>query len=290
MAIRYRSTIFLSQFRATFYSQQHRISVLLGPFFNCIIMPMVAIHFPTPPPLLAGAGSHGTWPVPADTASSCFFHHFVADRFQPENYLAAGIFCPPAVARSVASRQAEYFFGRLTAARALAALGLPRTDLRTGALGAPLWPQGVMGSISHTSRLAAAVALPAVGHYGIGIDLEDLVTAEALHSIASVAASPAENAYLHGLQHVLPLTVLYTLLFSAKESFYKAVAGTLQQVLDFDVIALKAIDSSRGCLHFSLTRTLHPHLLADATVVCRFSLVEPTTVLTSHLWRRPSTP
>lgn len=73
---------------------------------------------------------------------------------------------------AVASRQLTYALGRAAAARGLAALGLPRQPLLQGEIGEPLWPAGVVGSISHTADAAAAVVASVERSAGVGVDLE----------------------------------------------------------------------------------------------------------------------
>src|SRR5260370_20887260 len=63
------------------------------------------------------------------------------------------------VAKAVAKRRREGTNARTCARRALARLGIAETAIRRGAKGEPLWPAGVVGSITHTTGyFAAAVA------------------------------------------------------------------------------------------------------------------------------------
>lgn len=103
---------------------------------------------------------------------------FDAARFQPQAFAAAAIACPDSIARSVRKRQAEFLFGRLAARLALgAALGpvQAQAEIAIGTAREPCWPAGSLGSISHGDGCAAAVALAAGQHQGIGIDLERLL-------------------------------------------------------------------------------------------------------------------
>src|ERR1700761_3617241 len=58
--------------------------------------------------------------------------------------------------RAVEKRRREFAAGRGCARRALAALGLPPAPLLPGEGGAPRWPDGVVGSITHCAGYAAA--------------------------------------------------------------------------------------------------------------------------------------
>src|ERR1700679_1440183 len=78
---------------------------------------------------------------------------FDIEYFCPEAFAATGIACPPSVARAVRSRQAEFFFGRLAARSVLAALNAPPGEVSVGASREPVWPPGIVGSISHTHAI-----------------------------------------------------------------------------------------------------------------------------------------
>jgi 4'-phosphopantetheinyl transferase EntD len=73
---------------------------------------------------------------------------------------------------AASSRQREFALGRACARAALAALGHGDAMLGRRADGAPLWPCGVVGSISHTRGLAVALAAPADAFRGLGVDVE----------------------------------------------------------------------------------------------------------------------
>ncbi|MEO0438046.1 MAG: hypothetical protein AAF098_14175, partial [Pseudomonadota bacterium] len=68
---------------------------------------------------------------------------------------------PREIEGSIRARQTEFFYGRLAAQRALTCLESDSSDqsVRYGASGEPLWPEGLMGSISHVDGLACAVAI-----------------------------------------------------------------------------------------------------------------------------------
>ena len=65
-----------------------------------------------------------------------------------------------AIARATESRRREFATGRACARAAMARLGLPAVAVLPGPRGAPQWPEGVAGSITHCAGYrAAAVAL-----------------------------------------------------------------------------------------------------------------------------------
>jgi 4'-phosphopantetheinyl transferase EntD len=69
-------------------------------------------------------------------------------------------------------RVAAFRAGRRCAALALADLGLPPAPVLRGPAGDPRWPPGVIGSVSHSGALAAAVVAPAGAAVAVGADLQ----------------------------------------------------------------------------------------------------------------------
>lgn len=185
---------------------------------------------------------------------------FDAATFNATVFEHAGIACPPHIARSVRKRQAEYFHGRLSAHAALAGLGASAGAIGTAGNGAPIWPAGVIGSISHNDRLAVAAVLAEHGIRGMGIDVERVIAAGQQDSIRAVVLDRQEQALLHELDAGgrLPFSVGLTVAFSAKESFYKAVSSVAGRVLEFDAIKITGIvgDSVSGQVHFRTSETI----------------------------------
>jgi 4'-phosphopantetheinyl transferase EntD len=77
------------------------------------------------------------------------------------------------VARAVEVRRGEFATGRLLARALLTRLGCAAAPLLSRADRSPAWPDGVIGSITHTHGLcAAAVARSGGAVLGLGIDVE----------------------------------------------------------------------------------------------------------------------
>jgi len=144
---------------------------------------------------------------------------------------------PDAIASSVPRRQREFCAGRACARAALGELGhVPTAPLAIGPDGAPQWPDGYVGSISHESGLAAAVVAPVHGLAALGIDLAQTLTAEQAADVIGLVAPASEVARLAALR-VDPLVAL-TLLFSAREALFKCLAPRLRRYFDFLDVAL----------------------------------------------------
>ncbi len=123
------------------------------------------------------------------------------------------------VAGAGESRRRDFALGRTCARRALRRLGADAGAILRRADGAPAWPAGIVGSITHTRGYAAAAVAHATEFSGIGIDAERVATlAENVERRLFVSE---ERAWLESLEpEVRPGAAI--LLFSAKEAFFKA--------------------------------------------------------------------
>ena len=99
------------------------------------------------------------------------------------------------IGHAVESRQFAYSTGRYLAKRALAEIGVVVSSIPTHASRRPVWPDGVVGSITHSRRYAIAVVGVRPGLAGIGVDLE--VAGRVTEGIAETVMSPAERDWCH---------------------------------------------------------------------------------------------
>jgi 4'-phosphopantetheinyl transferase EntD len=135
----------------------------------------------------------------------------------------------PLIARAVAKRRNEFITVRHCARLALAQLGLPPVPILKGEKGEPCWPDGVVGSLTHTEGYRGAV----VGHSGdvrsVGIDAEphDVLPNGVLDAITLPAERPELAA--------LPADLHWDrILFCAKEATYKAWFPLTRRWLGFE--------------------------------------------------------
>lgn len=138
-------------------------------------------------------------------------------------------------ARGVPRRRAEFAAGRTCARDALARLGVAPSPILPGAHREPVWPEGVVGSVTHCEGYAAAAVARGDEFAAIGIDAEpdaplprdvtQMVTTAEERRFLSVARSPEALSWDR-------------LLFSAKEAVFKAWFGLTGQLIGFDAAAL----------------------------------------------------
>ncbi len=207
---------------------------------------------------------------------------FDATEFEPIAFELALLSCPPDIAASVPKRQAEYFFGRLAARLALDPLGHAGCEVRRGSMREPIWPEGVIGSISHSSGRAAAVAWPQRRRRGVGLDLEVPPDAAAIEALLTTVVDDAERARI-ALVPMHDRTVL-TIVFSAKESLFKAVSASVGHYFGFEAVRLSDFDLERRLVSLEIRENLCPRLQPGTTCVVHFLLLDDETVLTSCVW------
>ena len=153
------------------------------------------------------------------------------------------------VACASPKRQGDFRAGRHCAHVALSHLSYGHIPLLVGAGGAPEWPTGVVGSISHTEGYCGAVVGAASALQGIGFDVERIT--RAAYEIWDVCYTPAERAWLSRLPGVLWPT-LGLLVFSAKESLYKCQYPITRTWLDFTDVQITVPEN--GVFHAELLR------------------------------------
>jgi 4'-phosphopantetheinyl transferase EntD len=147
------------------------------------------------------------------------------------------------IARAADKRRREFTTGRGCARTALAALGVPPAPILPGERGAPQWPAGYAGSITHCAGYRAAAVASTREVLTIGLDAEpnEILPDGVLDHVSL----PGERARLRDLAVAAPGTCWDRLLFSAKESVYKAwfpVAGRWLGFEDADI----TIDPAAG--------------------------------------------
>lgn len=144
------------------------------------------------------------------------------------------------VAQSGPGRREEFALGRWCARNALAQLGQPKRPILRTIDRAPAWPEGFVGSITHTQDYVAAIAAPARRFTAIGIDAERCCSVT--RDLWPDLFTDAERARLVTLGD--QAGELATIMFSAKEAYFKAFHPHLRQWLDFRQMEIDAGDGS----------------------------------------------
>jgi 4'-phosphopantetheinyl transferase EntD len=127
-------------------------------------------------------------------------------------------------------RLTEFSTGRLCAIKALELLGIRETNIPIGEDRAPIWPRGIVGSISHCDRLAGAIVAKESNHISLGLDVEEIgrVTSD----LWDLVFTENEKNFLFSLSKE-DQRVKSTAIFSIKEAFYKFQHPLTKTFLDF---------------------------------------------------------
>ncbi|MGX6605006.1 4'-phosphopantetheinyl transferase family protein [Micromonosporaceae bacterium Da 78-11] len=140
------------------------------------------------------------------------------------------------IAKATPGRRREFVTARRCAREALVKLGLPAGAILTGPARAPCWPAGAVGSITHCAGYRAAVIARDTDLASIGIDAEPNQPLPA--DVLGLVTGPAEREHLDHLARTHPAICWDRLLFSAKESVYKAWYPLTGRWLGFTEVSL----------------------------------------------------
>ena len=177
------------------------------------------------------------------------------------------------VASAVRKRKLEFAAGRTCARGALAALGIAAQPLRVAADRRPNWPRGALGSITHTDGYCAAACASRASFAGVGIDAERVGRLEP--DLWPDICTPHELAWLSSLPPHVRATMA-TLIFSAKEAYYKCQYEYTRAWLDFHDVQV-TIDGKRFTVG---VRGTDGFAHEDATAPAGRFVVEDTLVVT----------
>jgi 4'-phosphopantetheinyl transferase EntD len=149
----------------------------------------------------------------------------------------------PMVARAIDRRRREVAAGRSCARRALTLIGAAPVALPAGPDRAPRWPDGVVGSITHTRDFCAAAVAWQRDLRGLGLDAERGIAASR-EEVMRLVTTPAEARWLADLDDAAR-ALGAALIFSAKEALYKCQFPLTRQMLDFSDVEL-ALEPGRA--------------------------------------------
>jgi enterobactin synthetase component D len=197
---------------------------------------------------------------------------------------------PSTLEGAIPKRRMQFRAGRYCAIKAMEALcdsslGDARDDLtrvkgsvaqrRVGrnAIGAPLWPAGIVGSITHTDDFASAAVALTADAMAVGIDTERVMSESQSRNVSRIVAWPAEVAYAReaGLRRLEALT----LVFSAKESVFKCLHPLISCYFDFRDVRIIAVDGQLRTFGARLVRTLSEGFAAGTILEGRFDVEVP---------------
>jgi len=134
------------------------------------------------------------------------------------------------IARAVEKRRKEFTAGRTCLRNALARLGVSRGPILQNKMRSPRVPRGYTATITHSGELCAAAAVKKGEIEAIGIDVEEHSALEP--NIVKMILVPNEQMMINDLPSRGGVHWA-KVIFSAKESFYKAYFQIAEQYLDY---------------------------------------------------------
>lgn len=199
---------------------------------------------------------------------------FARERFEPSFFEALGVRFVPSIRAAVPKRQAEFLVGRYLSQQAMAmfepGVSCGGFELPIGAHRCPIWPSHLMGSISHSERVAFSVVMnkPLARRGFLGIDVEGIVNEDNAECLREYVLREEDRQYLKTVD--LADNVLLTLVFSAKEALFKATYPYIGAYFGFERARVMFIDVEKRCIGLALTPEFQLETGIRDTFVCHY--------------------
>lgn len=171
------------------------------------------------------------WPFPEKLTGIALYDLAFRTYEWPDDAQALyGIMLPPSLDHAVKKRKAEFLAGRLCAREAIRAItGRPITPGQDDQR-APIWPEGVCGSITHSHDRAIAISGDRRHWQSLGVDVEMPLEANRADRLQQIILTASEIERWRDQ----PIDELITLTFSLKESLFKALYPLVRKRFYFE--------------------------------------------------------
>ncbi len=181
----------------------------------------------------------------------CFFdRNYYDDAF----YTDSKIRLSESIANTSLKRKSDFLAGRISANKALRKIGAEDALTDTDSQHLPRWPPGYVGSISHTDGIAVSAVSLETYCTAVGIDAELTMDLDSIHFLYKELTVENEWEVLIRQNTAIPKSTLLTLIFSAKESLYKALYPLVREFFDFQAARVESISVERREFSIVLTR------------------------------------
>jgi len=177
--------------------------------------------------------------------------------------LADSIHVPIAFKATSAKRRTEFFAGRYALQEAFLKLGVQlQSPIESRADRSLQIPAEFVASITHTGiqagYFASAVVARSSDVFALGLDSERVMNAKSSETVKrSVLLTEETEIFQNGLNSSISEELFSTLVFSAKESLYKALYPKIEKYFDFNAAKISAVNVEKGKFEFELTRDLN---------------------------------
>ncbi|WP_081420518.1 4'-phosphopantetheinyl transferase family protein [Xanthomonas arboricola] len=189
--------------------------------------------------------------------------------------------------KAIVKRKSEFIAGRYCAHRSIAAWN-PTSDLiGIGKGSMPLWPSKVIGSISHCQGYAIAATAATDDFRAIGIDVEEIVTSEIINNIERLVVNEDESILVGRCEaRQRDRGIVFTLIFSAKESFFKAAYPYARRYFGFEAISAVHIDWVKQVIYLKINGDIGNYFSCGTVIPAYFKQIDRR--ILTLLWIRRS--
>lgn len=150
---------------------------------------------------------------------------------------------------------------RRMARELLLQMGYPCRPILKDSGGVPVWPRGVIGSLSHADHFAGAAIASICDFASIGVDVE--LVGDLPHEIVDVVATEHEKMAIGND------LAAYRSLFSIKEAIYKAAYAADRKFRDFHDVEVNMAGGAATVSGFGTIRFAHKvsHILLSVAAL-----------------------
>ena len=157
--------------------------------------------------------------------------------------------------RAVRKRRDEFLMGRAASFHAMMRAGIESPPpVPKGPSNEPIWPEGYVGAITHSSGVAVSAVCPADRLDGIGVDIENFKR-NVSPNVYRLTCLKEELEQIHVDESQSRL--MFMRIFSAKEAGFKAFFPLAQEYIDYKEAAL-SWDTDQECFHGTLLKAAGP--------------------------------
>ena len=222
-------------------------------------------------------------PLPLKKASHYFCVNFNWQDLDESFFTAKGISLPQNMREDVPKKKAHFLGGRYCAHQALSMMkrhGLETAQsvdeiqheniipIQRNEQGAPIWPEGIIGSITHTENFIGAVVESFDKLRGIGIDTEKILGPQSVVMVESLVATEEEKRKSLSFD---PFEY-FTLIYSAKESIFKCLNPIIKKYIEFHDVTIETVCFDSKSFTFKLLKDLNEEFREGMTFEGSFHL------------------
>lgn len=138
---------------------------------------------------------------------------------------------PDSLTSASLNRRNEFITGRYCAIKAAASININIKEIGFSSKRAPMWPNDVVGSISHKNNQFVAIAALSKIYKSVGVDIEKIIDQKKENAIDRLVLTENDKLFLQNITN--EIQILKTIIFSAKESLYKLIYPLVEVYFDF---------------------------------------------------------